>query len=999
MALYKQSTKQHILWPFFILVLMIIMLPINIFASTIKGKITDKTTGENLAGVNVIVEGSSIGSASDVDGNYTIFHVPEGTHNLIFSYIGYEKRSLEVQVGHDEVLIQDMELTSKAIAIGNVTVTAQAKGQMSAINQQVSAETIKNIVSSDKIEELPDANAAESIGRLPGVALKRSGGEGNFVIVRGLDARYTDIKVNGVKLTGSGSNRAVGLSFLTSEMLGGIELSKTLTADQDADAMAGVVNLKLKKADPGFHYSARLFGGYNGMESSFGDYKLSGIVSNRFFDNKLGVLLSGVGEQVSRPSDGFGAGYETIIANTDQLYTTSANISERLRNWNRMNGSVILDYKTDFMKIQVNNIFTNKKEDNETRSHVFAFHNSYYNFNISDSKPVQNIRTHSLQTVFNLFNTELNVDASYSNTSSENEVDLYNFRNIDVLDGLSITASERFFKKPSELIDEFYGDITGEKSVFTDNVRSIIEGEDETQTYGLDWKIPFNLMSHISGYLKLGGKYSKKEHMNNRDNIQCYYWGGIGQGRMTEIYNNGFPHFTRVQDLNIADTWGIPAVNFIDEDYDYGEVLNGRYELGWSADLEYLKFVQDSIYRWKGSEYYYQQGVQSSEDDFKTTEEKSAGYIMAELNIGERVTIIPGVRYEDMRTEYHGKYILEDPFNPVGIGFVKDVSSKRKNHYWFPSVNMKVKINEWSDLRAAYYESCSRPSYILLSPSLVANQDKTNLSAKNPFLEPELSTNYDLGISLHSSKMGLLTIDGYYKEMSNLISSLPVYRPTLFDKVEAPESVMNSLQEPRKLYDDNLINDGTRIYGYPFNAPNKAYVSGIEVSLQTNFWYLPGLLSGLVAEVNFSKIWSNTRNPYLEFTEGVDTTGFFPKPITIPVYQTRKEKMNSQPGIIYNARLGWDYKGFSSRLSFRYQQENVTATDPLHNFTKRFRDDKFRIDLQIKQQITKGLSAFISCANLNEAIDDSYLEADKYSFPTSSEFYGFTAQFGLNYKF
>src|SRR6056297_924405 len=286
MAFYKQDTNQQHLWPIAILFLVILIFPLGVFASSIKGKITDKTTGEKLAGANIIIEGSSLGSATDVDGNYQIVNVPEGTHNLVVTYIGYERRVVEIQVGYDEMVNRNVELISKAIAFGNVTVTAQAKGQMSAINQQVSSRTIKNIVSSDKIEELPDANAAESIGRLPGVALKRSGGEGNFVIVRGLDARYTDIKVNGVKMSGSGSNRAVGLSFLTSEMLGGIELTKTLTPVQDADAMAGVVNLKRKKADPGFHYNMRAYGGYNNLESTFSNYKFSGIISNRFFDNK-----------------------------------------------------------------------------------------------------------------------------------------------------------------------------------------------------------------------------------------------------------------------------------------------------------------------------------------------------------------------------------------------------------------------------------------------------------------------------------------------------------------------------------------------------------------------------------------------------------------------------------------------------------------------------------------------------------------------------------------
>ena len=69
-------------------------------------------------------------------------------------------------------------------------VTAQAFGQRAAINQQLASNSVVNIVSAEKIEELPDATAAEAIGRLPGVSLKRSSGEANKVVIRGLSPKY-----------------------------------------------------------------------------------------------------------------------------------------------------------------------------------------------------------------------------------------------------------------------------------------------------------------------------------------------------------------------------------------------------------------------------------------------------------------------------------------------------------------------------------------------------------------------------------------------------------------------------------------------------------------------------------------------------------------------------------------------------------------------------------------------------------------------------------------
>ncbi len=81
-----------------------------------------------------------------------------------------------------------------------VTVTAQAEGQYQAINEQLNSSSIKNVVSAARIQELPDANAAESVGRLPGVSLIREGGEGSKVVIRGLSPQYNQITIDGIEM-------------------------------------------------------------------------------------------------------------------------------------------------------------------------------------------------------------------------------------------------------------------------------------------------------------------------------------------------------------------------------------------------------------------------------------------------------------------------------------------------------------------------------------------------------------------------------------------------------------------------------------------------------------------------------------------------------------------------------------------------------------------------------------------------------------------------------
>ena len=73
--------------------------------------------------------------------------------------------------------------------------SAQAEGQLAAINEQLRSNRIVNVVSAARIQELPDANAAEAVGRLPGVAIQRNAGEGEKVVVRGLSPKYTNVTV------------------------------------------------------------------------------------------------------------------------------------------------------------------------------------------------------------------------------------------------------------------------------------------------------------------------------------------------------------------------------------------------------------------------------------------------------------------------------------------------------------------------------------------------------------------------------------------------------------------------------------------------------------------------------------------------------------------------------------------------------------------------------------------------------------------------------------
>ncbi len=169
--------KHHVRIIVFFLPIIIFLLTVRVQAQTgrIFGQVVDENSGDALPGASVFLQGTSLGAAADIHGNYYITNIPAGNYTLIARYLGYDDDSTDIQLGSNKRMQIDIKMKFKVIQGEEVLVTAQAEGQMQAMNQQLSSTTIKNIVSKNQIQELPEANAAEAVGRLPGVSLERSG--------------------------------------------------------------------------------------------------------------------------------------------------------------------------------------------------------------------------------------------------------------------------------------------------------------------------------------------------------------------------------------------------------------------------------------------------------------------------------------------------------------------------------------------------------------------------------------------------------------------------------------------------------------------------------------------------------------------------------------------------------------------------------------------------------------------------------------------------------
>ncbi|WP_294332860.1 TonB-dependent receptor [uncultured Sphingomonas sp.] len=161
------------------------------------------------------------------------------------------------------------------------------------------ASGIVDAISTKDIGKLPDANLAESLQRITGVSIDRSGGEGAFVTVRGFGPEFNTVLVNGRQIAtptdpSQASGRAFSFDTLASELVSGVEVYKSSTARYQSGGVGSTVNIKTARPFDykGMKFAATVDANYDGnAKKSAPD--ASFLFADTLADGKLGVLLSG----------------------------------------------------------------------------------------------------------------------------------------------------------------------------------------------------------------------------------------------------------------------------------------------------------------------------------------------------------------------------------------------------------------------------------------------------------------------------------------------------------------------------------------------------------------------------------------------------------------------------------------------------------------------------------------------------------------------------------
>lgn len=983
-------------------------------SGTLAGAVVDESTSQPLVGATIRVISAQIGATTDEAGKFRLVGIPTGQVTFAVQYIGYDNFDTTLTFTAGQKITFDFRLSRMTYQGQVVVISTQAKGQLTAINEQLADNRVVNIVSGEKLRELPDANAAESIGRLPGVSLKRSSGEASGVVIRGLSPKYNNITIGGVKVASTNAqDRSVDLSIITGENLGGIEVFKTLRPDMDADAIGGTVNLRLQNVREGWHYRAQAEGGYNQLGNSYNNYRFVGQVSNRFFDNQLGIHLDAKIEQKDIPSDIFNAGYSepvfnqvldpdgNLIEETRFLNTQTATLEDRGTLRTRQAATIIMDTKIGPWSLKGFYLFNRRVDDVESWrvNNDFLSLRNPFSYNASVSRSDVQLNNYSLQNEVELGISDLFVNLSYAKTTNSTPGQDFNFLE-EQLNNSGIPLASRKNALPDTLLDR-YGQTSIENSFFQNLSVSDFDLQDEHYDARLDWSIPFNLGTNVNVKFSTGGKYHLLVRQSDafRETTD-FQFGGGGARRIPFV--NLFPWI----DDNKSSNRGLWAPFFGDPSYDPGNFLDGRYQIFWGPDFDLLTGIQDTFRSSYSQEeidgFYILDGVSSLQRDYEAREEQWAGYAMAEFNIGKNLMILPGIRYERENTSYSGFHIIRST-DPSGIlGTPDSVVVDRENIFWFPSVNAKYKVNKAVQIQGAVYRSQTRPDFRQLSTQILYGVNPGDFFfSNNPFLKPSLAMNYDLGVSIFNRKLGLITFNVFYKRVDDLIFNLGRYEPaTEKEVINTPPAYFDILPD-LGYYDTTYIGAAANTT-IPINNIEPSFYYGLEASWQTSFWYLPGLLSGLVLDLNATLIRSQTKYPHFDgVVVGYDTTFFGLIEIPGIAYDLRDGQMVDQPQAIINAVLGWDYKGFSARVSYRYQDRVLQGPDSRFELRDSYYDSFTFVDVALRQKLNKYLSVYLNATNLTNHIDDFfYLEqGDVPNLPTSSNSFGRRVQLGVSLQY
>src|SRR3990172_9001184 len=212
----------------------------------VRGKVVDASNGEELIGANILLQGTTLGAATDLQGNYFIKSVPEGKYTITISMIGYTKVTVtDAEVLRQRPLKLDVSLKSEAYKTDEVIITAKLMldNEAGLLKNRQKSTSISDVISSEQISRSGSSDAGDAVKKVVGSTVV----DGKYVFVRGLGDRYSNTQLNGVELPSSDPNKkSFQLDLVPTNLLDNIITIKTFMPDKPGNFSGGIVDIGTK---------------------------------------------------------------------------------------------------------------------------------------------------------------------------------------------------------------------------------------------------------------------------------------------------------------------------------------------------------------------------------------------------------------------------------------------------------------------------------------------------------------------------------------------------------------------------------------------------------------------------------------------------------------------------------------------------------------------------------------------------------------------------------
>jgi iron complex outermembrane recepter protein len=345
----------------------------------VTGRVFNPNTGEYLRNAQIRVTETGQSAISEDAGEFRIAGVPAGPATVTVTYTGYRSATATVNVPPGGTVSQEFSLISTTdvaadanavVKLGQFVVSSEREGAAKAIMDQRNSMNITNTVASDSFGDNPEGNVGEFLKHLPGVELDLFYGEVRTVRLGGLGSEYTSVTMDGIALasadannSGSGSARSFTMEMASLNSMESIEVNKTISADVDANAPAGTINLRTKRA---FDRAGRRVSWQANIEAHSEEFHLhrtpgpdedsralkvrpGGIFeySDVFLNKRLGIVLNVSESNVYQEAliTGFTYNGTTTAADPRPLVVTALNFQHAPRFNKRFATTLTTDYK------------------------------------------------------------------------------------------------------------------------------------------------------------------------------------------------------------------------------------------------------------------------------------------------------------------------------------------------------------------------------------------------------------------------------------------------------------------------------------------------------------------------------------------------------------------------------------------------------------------------------------------------------------------------------